>query len=242
MKALLPAASVVLALVGCSKTAPETDPQPAAPATTSAPAPAASAPVSSAPEAPLAGTLHPALLDPSKATEKAPAVFKAKLATTKGDVVIEVHRDWSPNAADRFYNLVKMGFFDDCRFFRTVDGFMVQFGLSGDPAVNAKWQQQNIPDDPVTKSNTRGFVTFAQTSMPNTRSTQIFINYGDNARLDATRFAPFGQVTDGMSVAESFYKGYGEQPDQTMIRTQGNKYLDAKFPKLDGVKTATIVP
>jgi peptidyl-prolyl cis-trans isomerase A (cyclophilin A) len=196
---------------------------------------------------PLASTLHPDLLDPSKASAKAPDVFKAKLATTKGDIVIEVHRAWSPNGADRFYNLVKMGFFDDTRFFRAVDGFMVQFGISGDPAVNGKWQAAGIKDDPVTQSNKRGFVTFAQTNLPDSRGTQIFINLTDNARLDGMRFAPFGQVVQGMEVVDALYKGYGEGapmgmgPDQGLIQGQGNAYLDAKFPRLDGTKHAEIV-
>jgi peptidyl-prolyl cis-trans isomerase A (cyclophilin A) len=189
----------------------------------------------------LAATVHPELLDPSKLTAKAPDVFQAKFTTTKGDFVVEVHRDWAPNAADRFYNLVKAGFFDDTRFFRVIDGFMAQFGISGDPAVAAKWQNANIPDDPVKQSNKPGFVTFAQTNAPNSRSTQLFVNYGDNSRLDATRFAPFGQVTKGMDVVNGIYKGYGESPNQGAIQSQGNAYLDAKFPKLDGVKHAEIV-
>jgi peptidyl-prolyl cis-trans isomerase A (cyclophilin A) len=186
--------------------------------------------------------VHPDLLDPSKANEKAPAVFKAKFTTTKGDFVIEVHRDWAPNGADRFYNLVKMGFFDDTRFFRAIDGFMVQFGISGDPAVSSKWQSQSIQDDPVKQSNKRGYVTFAQTSAPNSRSTQVFVNYGDNSRLDGQRFAPLGQVTTGMDVADSFFKGYGESPSQPLIQSQGNAYLDSKFDKLDRIKQAVIAP
>ncbi len=200
------------------------------------------------PQGPLASTVHPDLLDPSKASEKAPAVFKAKFTTTKGDFVVEVHRDWAPNGADRFYNLVKMGFFDDTRFFRAIDGFMVQFGISGDPAVAAKWANSNIQDDAVKQSNTRGYVTYAQTGAPNSRSTQVFINYGDNHNLNEQRFAPFGQVTSGMDVVDSLFKGYGEGapqgrgPSQGLIQTQGNAYLDSKFPKLDGVKQAVIAP
>ena len=192
--------------------------------------------------------MHPDLLDPSKFTATAPAVFKAQFTTTKGDFVVEVHRDWAPNGADRFYNLVKSGYFDDTRFFRAVDGFMVQFGISGDPAVNDKWHVSNIQDDAVKQSNKRGFMTFAQTGAPNSRSTQIFINYGDNSRLDATRFAPFGQVTKGMDIVDSLYKGYGEGapvgkgPNQGLIQSKGNAYLDSQFPLLDGVKTAVILP
>jgi peptidyl-prolyl cis-trans isomerase A (cyclophilin A) len=211
-------------------------------ATPPAPTPTLSSPASPPPSSgPLASTVHPALLDPSKLTAKAPDVYKAHFVSTKGDFVIEVHRDWAPNAADRFYNLVKSGFFDDTRFFRVVDGFMVQFGISGDPEVAKKWTNADIPDDPVKQSNKPGFVTFAQTNAPNSRSSQVFINYGDNARLDATRFAPFGQVTKGMDVVTSIYKGYGESPNQGLIQSQGNAYLDSRFPKLDGVKHAEIL-
>ena len=232
-----------LALAACGKTEPE--PTSTSNATTSVP-PAASAaaatPAPAKPSGPLASTVHPDLLDPSKFTAKAPATFKAKLTTTKGDIVIEVHRDWAPNGADRFYNLVKSGFYDDVRIFRVVNGFMAQVGLSGDPAVTAKWSSSNIPDDPVKESNKRGYVTFAQTSNPNSRSTQIFINYADNSRLDPQRFAPFGQVVTGMDVADSLYKGYGEQPNQGAIQSQGNAYLDSRFPKLDAIQHAEIVP
>jgi peptidyl-prolyl cis-trans isomerase A (cyclophilin A) len=240
----------MVALAGCGKTEEPTSiggsPGSAAPAVASA-APAATPAATSPPSAPpassgtLASALHPQLLDPSKLTATAPAVFQARFTTSKGDFVIEVHRDWSPNAADRFYNLVKAGFFDDTRFFRVIDGFMAQFGISGDPAVASKWANANIPDDPVKQSNKPGFVTFAQTSAPNSRSTQLFINYGDNSRLDATRFAPFGQVVKGMDVVNAIYKGYGESPNQGAIQSQGNAYLDAKFPKLDGVKHAQIL-
>ncbi len=190
---------------------------------------------------------NPALLDPSLATDKAPDSFKVKFVTTKGDFVLEVTRDWAPNGADRFYNLVKIGYFKDVAFFRNIDGFMVQFGIHGDPAVNAKWHESNIKDDPVKKSNTAGFVTYAQTGRPNSRSTQFFINFGDNANLDGMRFAPFGQVVEGMDVVKSLYSGYGEGapngrgPDQRRVQEQGNAYLKKDFPKLDYIKTATIV-
>lgn len=229
-----------LALVGCSKSTPE----PTGDTVSSTPAAAAlsSATAAAATGSPAASP-HPALLDPSKANEKAPGTFKAKFTTTKGDFVVEVHRDWAPNGADRFYNLVKLGFYDDMRFFRAVEGFMVQFGISGDPAVSARWQTQNIPDDPVTQSNKRGFVTFAQTNMPNSRSTQIFINTTDNGRLDGMRFAPFGQIVSGMETIDSLYKGYGEAPSQNQMRiqSQGNSYLDSQFPKLDSIKHAEII-
>ena len=231
----------MLALTACAK-----NDEPASTSGTSATtATAAAAPVAppaaAKPSGPLASTVHPDLLDPTKFTAKAPDLFQAKFTSTKGEFVIEVHRDWAPNAADRFYNLVKGGFFDDTRFFRVVDGFMVQFGINGDPAVASKWMNANIPDDPVKQSNKPGYVTFAQTNAPNSRSTQVFINYGDNARLDATRFAPFGQVIKGMDVVNGIYKGYGESPNQGMIQSQGNAYLDSKFPKMDGTTKAEIV-
>jgi peptidyl-prolyl cis-trans isomerase A (cyclophilin A) len=239
MKASAPILLTAVVFSACSKNPPEpvsgSSAESVGSAAASVPAPA---PRSSAP---LASVLHPDLLDPSKLTAKAPDTFKAKFSTTKGDFVIAVHRDWSPNGADRFYNLVKMGFYDETRFFRTVDGFMVQFGISGDPAVNTKWQEQGIADDPVKQSNKRGFVTFAQRGTPNTRTTQVFVNYGDNSRLDNS-FAPFGQVVQGMEVVDSFYKGYGESPNQAFIQSKGNAYLDTTFPKLDGVKRAEIVP
>jgi peptidyl-prolyl cis-trans isomerase A (cyclophilin A) len=239
----LAALAAAVALVACSKAQPEPASGGSAESTSSTAATTAPAgkPTQSA------SVLHPDLLDPSKATAKAPETFRAKFTTTKGDFVIEVHRDWAPNGADRFYNLVKMGFFDDTRFFRAIDGFMVQFGISGDPAVAKKWQEQGIPDDPVKQSNKRGFVTFAQRGTPNTRGTQVFINYGDNSRLDPT-FAPFGQVVQGMEVVDSLYKGYGEGapmgagPDQGLIQAQGNAYLDSKFQKLDSIKHAEVIP
>jgi peptidyl-prolyl cis-trans isomerase A (cyclophilin A) len=244
---------VTSACFGCSKTTTEPASDTvatAAPAATSAPvAPVATPPAATAASKPSssgASTLHPALLSPAQWNEKAPAVFKAKFTTTKGDFVVEVHRDWAPNGADRFYNLVKAGFFDDTRFFRAIEGFMVQFGISGDPAVSTKWQNANISDDPVTQSNKRGFVTFAQRNDPNSRSTQVFINYSDNKNLDGMRFAPLGQVVKGMDVVDSLYKGYGEGapggsgPNQGLIQSQGNAYLDTSFPKLDAIKTAVI--
>jgi peptidyl-prolyl cis-trans isomerase A (cyclophilin A) len=183
--------------------------------------------------------------DPSSLNEKAPAVFKAKFDTSKGTFVIEVHRDWSPNGADRFYNLVKSGFFNDARFFRVIDGFMVQFGISGNPDLSAVWREANIPDDPVKESNQRGMVSFA-TAGPGTRTTQVFINFGDNAGLDGQGFSPFGQVVSGMDVVDAFYNGYGEGapngrgPDQGRVQMQGNGYLMKDFPKLDYIKKATI--
>jgi peptidyl-prolyl cis-trans isomerase A (cyclophilin A) len=189
----------------------------------------------------------PAQLDPSLATEKAPDVFRARFVTTRGPFVIEVHRDWAPNGADRFYNLVKLGFFDDTRFFRVIEGFMVQFGINGDPRVSLKWRAANIKDDHVTKSNKRGIVTFAQTSQPDSRSTQIFINFADNGALDASRFAPFGEVVQGMGVVDTLYHGYGEMPptgngpDQGRVQENGNAYLDAEFPLLDHILSTQLL-
>jgi peptidyl-prolyl cis-trans isomerase A (cyclophilin A) len=191
-------------------------------------------------------THDPAQLDPALATAKAPDVFRARFTTSRGVFVVEVHRDWAPNGADRFYNLVKLGFFDDTRFFRVIEGFMVQFGISGDPRVASKWRTANIKDDPVVKSNKRGMVTFAQTSAPDSRSTQVFINFGDNGSLDASRFAPFGEVVQGMGVVDSLYRAYGEGrpngngPDQARIQEGGNRYLDSEFPLLDRVLGAQV--
>lgn len=183
----------------------------------------------------------PDLTAPSKLTEKAPDTFKVRFDTTKGAFTIEVTRSWAPNGADRFYNLVKSGYFKDTGFFRVVPGFMVQFGIHGDPKVAAAWREANIPDDPVKGSNTRGMVTFA-TAGPNTRTTQLFINYGNNTFLDGQGFAPFGKVTDGMDVVDKINSEYGEHPIQPRIQREGNAYLKKEFPNLDYIKSATIVP
>ncbi len=180
------------------------------------------------------------LKNPAALTEKAPETYRAKFDTTRGVFVIEVKRSWAPIGADRFYNLVKNGFYDNCRFFRVVPKFMVQFGINGDPAVTAAWEQANMKDDPVKKSNTPGYVTYAKTSMPNSRSTQVFINYGDNTFLDGQGFAPFGKVVVGMNVVDSIYSVYGETPDQGRIHMGGNEYLEKSFPKLDYIKSAVI--
>lgn len=187
---------------------------------------------------------HPGLLNPSKAAEKAPEAFKAKLHTTKGPVVLEITRAWSPQGADRFYNLVKIGFFTDVAFFRAVEGFMVQFGISGDPKVSAAWARANIQDDPVIESNQRGMLTFAKTGAPNSRSTQLFINYKNNQNLDGMGFAPIGKVVEGMEVLDSLHKGYGERTTklQGQIKAQGNTFLREKFPELDYIERAEILP
>ena len=187
------------------------------------------------------------LADPASLTEKAPAVYKVKFDTSKGIFVVEVHRDWAPNGADRFYNLVKNGFYDNTRFFRVIQGFMVQFGINGDPNIAGAWRDANIKDDPVKQSNHRGTITFA-TAGPDTRTTQVFINFGDNAALDGQGFAAFGKVVSGMDVVDQLYNGYGEGapdgngPDQGRLEQQGNAYLQKAFPKLDFIKKATIEP
>ncbi len=176
----------------------------------------------------------------------APDLFQATFETSKGSFTIEVQRELAPNGADRFYNLVRNGFFDNVRFFRVLDGFVAQFGIAGDPQVSAVWRQQAIADDPVQGTNTRGSVTYAMAG-PNTRTTQLFINFGDNSRLDGMGFAPFGLVVDGMDVIDSLYSGYGEGapqgagPSQARIQAEGNAYLEADFPQLDYVERAFVV-
>jgi len=179
------------------------------------------------------------LRTPAALTEQAPASYKVKFDTSKGPFVVEVHRDWAPKGADRFYNLAKNGFFDDTRFFRVVPDFMVQFGINGDPNIQKNWQNANITDDPVKQSNKRGYVTFA-TRGPNTRTTQMFINFKDNAGLDRQGFAPFGEVVTGMDVVDKITSQYGEKPNQGSIQAEGNAYLNKDFPKLDYIKKATI--
>lgn len=179
------------------------------------------------------------LKNPAALKEQAPATYKVKFDTSVGSVVIQVTRAWAPNGADRFYNLVKNGFFDDSRFFRVVPNFMVQFGIHGDPAVQKGWANANIQDDPVKQTNKKGYITFA-TRGPNTRTTQVFINLKANAFLDAQGFAPFGEVMSGMEVVEKITSQYGEKPVQPMIQSGGNAYLSKEFPKLDFIKKATI--
>jgi peptidyl-prolyl cis-trans isomerase A (cyclophilin A) len=175
-------------------------------------------------------------------TVTAPAQFKVRLETSKGPVVIQLHRDWSPNGVDRFFQLVEEGYYTDTRFFRVIKGFIVQFGMNGDPATYAKWKDQRIADDPVKQSNTRGTVTFA-TSGPNSRTTQLFINLGDNGGLDQQGFTPIGQVVEGLSVVDALFSGYGDPPQdqQTNIAAGGNAYLSTNYPKLDFIRKATVV-
>jgi peptidyl-prolyl cis-trans isomerase A (cyclophilin A) len=182
----------------------------------------------------------PSLMNPASLRAKAPDMYRAKFTTTKGDFVVEVDRSWSPRGADRFYNLVANGFFTDASFFRVVSDFIVQFGIPAKPSIAAVWQRANIADDPVKQSNRKGTLVFA-TAGPGTRTTQMFINLNNNAGLDQQGFSPIGKVVEGMDIVLSLYKGYGESPDQQKVQTQGKAYLDAKYPKLDSIKSATIV-
>jgi peptidyl-prolyl cis-trans isomerase A (cyclophilin A) len=191
------------------------------------------------------GEARERLLSAPAVDERAPDQFAIELATTEGPLVIDVTRAWAPAGADHIYTLVRLGYFTDVAFFRVIGGFMAQVGIHGDPAVNRVWRDRSIPDDPVVQSNTRGMVSFA-TSGPNSRSTQFFINFGDNRRLDEMGFAPFGRVRD-MSVADRLHAGYGEGapggrgPMQMRIQMQGNAYLRAEFPELDYVESARIL-
>jgi len=170
---------------------------------------------------------------------------RVKFETSKGDFIVQVHKEWAPLGAERFIELVKSGFYDKARFFRVVTGFMVQFGITGDPNVQAKWREATIQDDPVTQSNTRGKLSFA-TKGPGSRTSQVFINLVDNARLDQSGFAPFAEVVSGMEVVDQLYSGYGDGaprgagPDQNLIQSQGNAYLEKDFPRLDFIKKASM--
>jgi peptidyl-prolyl cis-trans isomerase A (cyclophilin A) len=221
--------------------------QPAKPATAQPAKPAAKQPAK-APAAPGRGTVaapglsaaaKAKLKNPAALKDVAPAEFRASFDTSAGPFVVLVHRAWAPKGADRFYNLVKYGFFDNTRFFRVVPNFMVQFGINGDPAIQAPWQDADIPDDPITQGNKRGTMTFANRG-PNSRSTQVFINFKDNSFLD-DRFAPFGEIVSGMEAVDKINAEHREDPDQGLIQRQGNAYLMKAFPRLDYVKKATIV-
>ena len=221
-----------LASLGCKKPAGEPPAQITQPA---AAAPAPSPPTEKA-----------SLLKVGAFKEQAPAQYRAKFTTSKGNFVVEVQRDWAPQGADRFFNLVKNGYFSDTRFFRVIKGFMVQWGIHGQGEVNEVWRNANIPDDPVKQSNKRGFITFA-TAGPNTRTSQVFINYADNGQLDGMGFAPFGKVASGMEVVDGLYGDYGEGapqgrgPSQGRMQSEGNAYLARDFPKLDYIIEASIV-
>jgi peptidyl-prolyl cis-trans isomerase A (cyclophilin A) len=197
-------------------------------------------------EEPTAAKPNPALLDPSLATEKAPDLYRVQMETTAGNFIIEVHREWAPRGADRFYNLVKIGYYSDVAFFRVLKGFMAQAGFHGDPAVSKVWLNARIKDDPVKQKNYPGTVTFA-TGGPNTRTAQFFVNYGDNSYLDDSGFAPFGKVVEGFESVQQLHSGYGEGepngkgPAQGKVYGRGNAYLKAEFPELDYIVKATIV-
>jgi peptidyl-prolyl cis-trans isomerase A (cyclophilin A) len=188
------------------------------------------------------------LLQPKSAsmTQTAPATFRVKFQTGQGDFVVEAQRDWAPIGVDRFYNLVKNGFYDGTCFFRVISGFMAQFGIHGDPKVAAAWRQERIQDDPVKQSNKRGYMSYA-TAGPGTRTTQLFINYADNSQLDKMGFAPIGRVVEGLAVVDRLYAGYGEGapqgkgPNQGRIQAEGNDYLTKNFPQLDCITKATII-
>lgn len=191
--------------------------------------------------------LDPALLQPSTLKSKAPESYQVKVSTTQGDFVVAVTRDWAPLGADRFYNLVQHHFYDGASFFRVLPGFVVQFGIPARPDVARAWSHASIKDEPVKQGNKRGYLTYAKSEAPNTRTTQVFINLADNSRLDPMGFAAFGQVTDGMEVVEKLYSGYGEGapsgqgPEQDKIESQGKVYLDKNFPKLDSIKTTALI-
>jgi peptidyl-prolyl cis-trans isomerase A (cyclophilin A) len=174
-------------------------------------------------------------------TPPAPAEYKVRMSTSKGDVLIFVHRNWSPIGADHFYELTKTGFYDGNRFFRALAGFIVQWGMNGDPKINQQWSETPIKDDPPKVSNKIGTVVFAKTSQPDSRCTQVFVNLGDNSRLDAQGYTPFGEVIQGMENIESVYAAYGDGPDQSSIAASGNAYLQEHFPRLDYIKTARVV-
>jgi len=251
---LMTAALVLTAALAHAQTTPKTaqttPPKPAQPKTTPPKTPAQT-PAKTPPKtgtstaakkpAATAAASRAALMNPAKLNAVAPPVYKAAFDTSVGSFVIEVHREWAPKGADRFYNLVMNGFFDNARFFRVMPGFMVQFGINGDPEIQKHWANANLQDDPVTQKNLRGYVTFAKTGSPNSRSTQVFINFADrNTFLDSQGFAPFGQVISGMDVVDKINAGYGEKPDQMRIQAEGNKYLNSQFPKLDYVTKARI--
>ncbi len=174
------------------------------------------------------------------AVDPAPETYHVLFETSKGNFTVEVHREWAPNGADRFHQLVESGFYDDTRFFRVLPGFMVQWGINGDPDIQKNWVNAMIKDDPVRKSNLRGFMTYAKSGRPNSRTSQVFVNFGDNSRLDRDGFAPFGQVVDGMDVVDAISSQYGERPDQGRVQSSGNAYLNKSFPGLDYIKKASI--
>jgi peptidyl-prolyl cis-trans isomerase A (cyclophilin A) len=232
--------TLFLTIFACAIALAQTKAPAPAPAAAKKAAPAA-APAAAAKAAPKAAAPAMNLLQPATLRAKAPEVFRTKFTTTKGDVVIEVTRAWAPLGADRFYNLIRGGFYKDAAFFRVIPRFVAQFGIPARPDVAAVWENAKIVDDKVLQSNKRGTLTFA-TAGPNTRTTQIFINYSDNAALDGQGFAPFGQIVEGMELVDKFFAGYGEAPNQGLITAQGKAYLDKSFPNLDRILSTTIIP
>ena len=187
---------------------------------------------------------HPALKDHTLATDKAPEQFKVKFTTTKGDFVIQVNRAWSPNGADRFYNLVKIGYFQDIAIFRAIKGFMFQFGIHGDPKVSKVWSKAEIPDDPNAGiTNAPGTICFAKTGAPDSRSTQMFVNLGNNGPLDKQGFTPFGNVVEGMDVVKKINTEYGENRGnvQGEFKRLGNEFILRKYPNIDLIKSVTLL-
>jgi peptidyl-prolyl cis-trans isomerase A (cyclophilin A) len=200
-------------------------------------------------EAPEEGASEPPpnpLLQPRSFTERAPALYQVRLETTKGEVVLQVTREWAPQGADRFYNLVKAGFYDGMAFHRVLDDFVAEWGIHGDPWVNAAWRQALMADEPVRQSNTRGRLVFSKNT-PNSRTVQLFINLKDNLSLDGQGFSPIGEVLEGMEVVESLYSGYGDGPPrgegvyQAMAIARGDEYLNEEFPLLDRIERAVLV-
>jgi len=222
MKSLLTVLAVCAVLLPCSLLSAQ--------ATSTHPKPTAARP-----------RARPSLLHPASLTAKAPAEFKVSFSTTCGDFVVLVHRDWAPLGADRFYNLVRNGYFTNAAFFRVIPNFVAQFGLNANPAVNKVWRDAKIQDDPVKQTNKRGTLVFAMAG-PNTRTTQLFLNFKDNARLDGMGFAPFGEVVQGLENVDKIYPGYGESPQQDLIVEQGDAYLTKNFRELDKIKLARVLP
>jgi|SRR5579863_7218769 len=198
--------------------------------------------VAAAAVAPVAVKADSALYHPNLLNAKAPATYRVQFKTTAGTFIVLVTRAWAPNGADRFYNLVKHGFFNNAEFFRVVPGFVVQFGLSGVPALDKIWANATFPDDKVTQSNHLGYVTFAAMQTPDSRTTQLFVNLAENKRLDQMGFAPIGRVTSGMDVVQKLYSGYGQTPDQGQIASDGNTYLRQQFPQMDVITSAKLLP
>jgi cyclophilin family peptidyl-prolyl cis-trans isomerase len=229
---------IVFLLAGCDRM-PQLLPPPPPPAIRTAP------PVVANPTPPKPANQAPGE-DVPRTADSAPDEFQVEFKTTQGTFVVDVHRSWAPRGADRFYQLVKQGYYDGCKFFRVMPGFIVQWGMHGNPEINKKHQKSVFPDDKFSQSNQRGTVVFA-TSGPNTRTTQLFVNLGNNGKgsqadLDSQNFTPFGEVTRGLEdVVEKITSEYGEQPSQLGISSNGNTYLDERFPNLDYIIKAKIV-